>query len=147
MGRRYEEQEGSVDEPKGIAAALIAVAQVRYEAFRERFGRDPEPEEPLLFDPAKDKPTADNLSDRALQLTARGLIDYVVALRESGEILAIAADAVDFHSFAGHRLLRIDPLDPATRETAQRSLELPRPFDQLDIVGVQGMKIAALHVD
>jgi hypothetical protein len=33
-----------------LAAALLAVAKVRFELFRERFGRDPELNEPLLFD-------------------------------------------------------------------------------------------------
>lgn len=74
MRHRFAQQDGSVEEPKGIGAALMAVAQVRYEAFRERFGRDPEPEEPLLFDPYEDEPTAANLSDRTLQVMSAALL-------------------------------------------------------------------------
>ena len=31
---------------------------MRYRAFCDRFGRDPEPDEPLFFDPAQDHPVA-----------------------------------------------------------------------------------------
>jgi len=31
---------------------------MRYRAFCERFGRDPEPDEPLFFDPAQEQPVA-----------------------------------------------------------------------------------------
>jgi hypothetical protein len=59
---------------EGIASALIAIAQIRYEAFRDRFGRDPEPDEPLLFDPMEDEPTAANSSDRVLQVMSAALL-------------------------------------------------------------------------
>lgn len=66
LSASYEESIGN----RGIAAALIEIARIRYEAFRERFGRDPEPDEPLLFDPREDEPTAANSSDRVLQVVS-----------------------------------------------------------------------------
>jgi hypothetical protein len=64
-----------------VAAALIEVAKVRYAAFRKRFGRDPEPHEPLLFDPEKDEPTAATWSDRRLQVLSAALASNVDAIR------------------------------------------------------------------
>lgn len=63
-----------IDDDAKIAAALIEIAKIRYEAFRERFGRDPEPDEPLLFDPAEDEPTAANSTDRTLQVVSAATI-------------------------------------------------------------------------
>ena len=60
-----------------VALALIAIAQVRYEAFCEHFGREPEPDEPLLFDPAEDLPTAANAADRTRQVISAALISNV----------------------------------------------------------------------
>lgn len=51
-----------------LAAALIEVAKVRFAAFRNRFGRDPKPHEPLLFDPSADEPVAANRADRMQQI-------------------------------------------------------------------------------
>jgi len=39
-----------------MAIATLEVFRIRYRAFCDRFGRDPEPDEPLFFDPASDKP-------------------------------------------------------------------------------------------
>ncbi|MGH7001797.1 MAG: hypothetical protein ACREEA_09860 [Stellaceae bacterium] len=63
----------------GIASALLEIARVRYEAFRERFGRDPEPDEPLLFDPCEDKPVAANPSDQLLQVVSAAMLCNVDA--------------------------------------------------------------------
>lgn len=41
-----------------MALATLEVFRRRYRAFCERFGRDPEPDEPLFFDPALDQPIA-----------------------------------------------------------------------------------------
>jgi hypothetical protein len=57
------------DGDEGLAVALFEVARVRYAAFHARFGRDPEPHEPLLFDPMQDNPTPATLSERMLQVT------------------------------------------------------------------------------
>jgi hypothetical protein len=54
----------------GLAAALLEVAKIRFGAFRERFGREPEPDEPLLFDPNEDEPIEASWSDRMLQVLA-----------------------------------------------------------------------------
>jgi hypothetical protein len=65
---------------ESLAAALLEVAKVRFAAFRERFGRDPEPNEPLLFDPDKDEPTAANWSDRQVQVLSAALMSNVDAI-------------------------------------------------------------------
>ena len=41
-----------------MAVATLQLFRMRYRAFFERFGRDPEPDEPLFFDPAQDEPVA-----------------------------------------------------------------------------------------
>ncbi len=60
-----------------VASALIAIAQVRYEAFCEHFGRETEPDEPLLFDPEEKMPTAANAADRKLQVINAATISNV----------------------------------------------------------------------
>jgi hypothetical protein len=47
---------GLLEEPTAIA--ILKVFRMRYRAFCERFGRDPEPHEPLFFDPAQEQPMA-----------------------------------------------------------------------------------------
>lgn len=52
-----------------VETAILKIAKVRYLAFRERFGRDPFPDEPLFFDPSFDQPTAppsDEMRDQLL---------------------------------------------------------------------------------
>jgi hypothetical protein len=66
----YQEAEQS----SRIASALLEIARVRYEAFRDRFGRDPEVDEPLLFDPSVDEPIAANASDRTLQIVSAAML-------------------------------------------------------------------------
>ena len=39
-----------------MAIATLEVFRIRYRAFYEHFGRDPQPDEPLFFDPAQDQP-------------------------------------------------------------------------------------------
>ncbi|HKV54554.1 MAG TPA: hypothetical protein VJN94_07900 [Candidatus Binataceae bacterium] len=51
-----------------MVEALLEIAKVRFAVFRERFGRDPEPDEPLLFDPEKDEPTEATRDDGRLQI-------------------------------------------------------------------------------
>lgn len=67
------------EEGAGIASALLEIARIRYEAFRERFGRDPEPDEPLLFDPSEDAPTAASAADRTLQVVSAAMLCKVDA--------------------------------------------------------------------
>jgi hypothetical protein len=59
-----------------LESALLRVASVRFEAFRERFGREPLPDEPLFFNPEADSPVPAG----AVQLHAQ-LAD---ACRETG---------------------------------------------------------------
>ena len=54
--------------------ALLRIASLRYQEFYERFGREPEPDEPLFFDPAHNEPTlADHRQTRIQVLTAASL--------------------------------------------------------------------------
>ena len=62
-----------------LAAALLAVAKVRFELFRERFGRDPELNEPLLFDPDEAKPTEAKQADRRIQLVSAAIVSKIDA--------------------------------------------------------------------
>jgi hypothetical protein len=62
-----------------LMAALLEVAKVRFELFREHFGRDPEPDEPLLFDPDKGEPTAATQADGRLQVVSAALASEVDA--------------------------------------------------------------------
>ena len=63
----------------GTAKALFEVVRIRYAAFRERFGRDPLPDDPLLFDPTADKPIAATTIDQALQVLSAALLGNVDA--------------------------------------------------------------------
>jgi hypothetical protein len=56
------------DGDEGLVAALFEVARVRYAAFHARFGREPEPNEPLLFDPMQDDPTPATVTERVHQI-------------------------------------------------------------------------------
>jgi hypothetical protein len=49
---------------------LLKIASVRFEAFRDRFGRDPFPDEPLFFDPTRDEPVAPASAEMRIQLLA-----------------------------------------------------------------------------
>ncbi len=49
---------------------LLKIASVRFEAFRDRFGRDPFPDEPLFFDPSRDQPVAPASAEMRTQLLA-----------------------------------------------------------------------------
>ena len=49
-------------------AALMKIVRVRYGAFIEKFGREPEPHEPLFFDESKVQPTKADLASTRRQL-------------------------------------------------------------------------------
>jgi hypothetical protein len=66
------------------AAALIEVLRLRFERFRERFGRDPEADEPLLFDPDFDCPVRTSDEQSRMQVTTAALaaqVDPTAVLR------------------------------------------------------------------
>jgi hypothetical protein len=63
-----------------LATALLQIAKVRFNVFRERFGRDPRPDEPLLFDPCKDEPTAATSDDGRLQIISAAIATNVDAV-------------------------------------------------------------------
>jgi hypothetical protein len=65
--------------------ALLEVAKVRFALFRERFGRDPEPDEPLLFDPEKAEPTAASQADSLVQLVSAAIASDV----DAGPVLSL----------------------------------------------------------
>jgi hypothetical protein len=68
-----------------LMAALLEVAKVRFQLFREHFGRDPEPDEPLLFDPDKGEPTAATQAECRLQLLSAALASEV----DAGPVLGL----------------------------------------------------------
>lgn len=46
----------------------MRIAKLRYEMFRDRFGRDPYPDEPLFFDPANDIPVVAEVAEMWAQV-------------------------------------------------------------------------------
>jgi len=62
-----------------VVAALLEVAKVRFALFRERFGRDPDPDEPLLFDPAQCDPMAASEADSRVQVVSAAMAKDVDA--------------------------------------------------------------------
>jgi hypothetical protein len=74
-----------------LVAALLEIAKVRFALFRERFGRDPGLDEPLLFDPEQDVPTAATQADSRVQVVSAAIaseVDANVVLRLLGYKLA-----------------------------------------------------------
>lgn len=66
------------------ATALLEVLRLRVERFREHFGRDPEADEPLLFDPGFDRPVVSSDEDSRMQATTAALaaqVDPTAVLR------------------------------------------------------------------
>jgi hypothetical protein len=59
-----------------LSAAVMRIARLRYEMFRDRFGRDPYPDEPLFFDPSNDTPVVAEVSQMWTQV-----LDAAVATR------------------------------------------------------------------
>ncbi len=51
-----------------LEMAVLRIARVLYSTFVNRFGRDPEPDEPLLFDPRQGHPVNANRSDTLNQI-------------------------------------------------------------------------------
>jgi hypothetical protein len=62
-----------------LLSALLEIAKVRFALFREQFGRDPGPDEPLLFDPDKLEPTAATLADSRIQVVSAAIASEVDA--------------------------------------------------------------------
>ncbi|MGO9063081.1 MAG: hypothetical protein ACLQU2_37815 [Candidatus Binataceae bacterium] len=62
-----------------MAMATLEVFRVRYQAFCDRFGRDPEPDEPLFFDPEQEQPVAPDSSAIRLQIIAAASVARVDA--------------------------------------------------------------------
>jgi hypothetical protein len=57
----------------------MEIAKVQFALFRERFGRDPGPDEPLLFDPDQEEPTAATRADSRVQLVSAAIASEVDA--------------------------------------------------------------------
>jgi len=53
-----------------LESALLKIVSVRFETFRDRFGRDPFPDEPLFFDPGQDQPVASASAEMRNQVLA-----------------------------------------------------------------------------
>jgi hypothetical protein len=67
----------SISDP--LVAALLEIAKVRFALFRERFGRDPAPDEPLLFDPDVCEPVAATQADSRVQVVSAAMASDVDA--------------------------------------------------------------------
>jgi hypothetical protein len=78
---------GDEDFDAETAAALLEVLRLRFERFRQRFGRDPEADEPLLFDPDFDRPVTTTDEESRMQVTTAALaaqVDPTTVLRWLG---------------------------------------------------------------
>ncbi len=62
-----------------MAIATLEVFRMRYKAFYARFGRDPEPDEPLFFDPEQALPVAPESSVIRAQIIAAATEAHVDA--------------------------------------------------------------------
>ncbi len=49
--------------------AILRIARLRYQIFRERFGRDPGPDDPLFFDTSQELPVIANHSEMYRQVS------------------------------------------------------------------------------
>ncbi len=68
-----------------LLATLLEIAKVRFALFRERFGRDPGLDEPLLFDPDKEEPTAASPADGRVQVVSAAMASEV----DAGAVLGL----------------------------------------------------------
>lgn len=66
-------------EQTALAGALIKIVRIRYDAFRERFGRDPKPDEPLLFESAEVEPASADTNHQILQVISAAVLAQVDA--------------------------------------------------------------------
>jgi hypothetical protein len=82
----YKDDTAPLDEEfdAETAAALLEVLRVRFARFQQRFGRDPEADEPLLFDPDFDLPVVTSDDECRIQATTAALaaqVDPAAVLR------------------------------------------------------------------
>ena len=72
--------------------ATLEVFRMRYQAFCDQFGRDPEPDEPLFFDPAQERPVPPDpavirsqvmAAASAARVDARLVLDFMRLSRRS----------------------------------------------------------------
>jgi hypothetical protein len=68
-----------------LVNALLEIAKVRFQLFRERFGREPGLDEPLLFDPDKGIPTAATQADSRIQVVSAAMACEV----DANEVLSL----------------------------------------------------------
>jgi len=94
--RCWRERVVSADE--GIAHALLKVAICRYGMFVEKFGREPEPNEPLFFDPHSDHPIeadSDELHRQVMETAGHARVNADAVLKflslKSPEAIAITS--------------------------------------------------------
>jgi hypothetical protein len=59
-----------------IGTAMLKIARMRYQIFRDRFGRDPGPDEPLFFDSSQSEPVVAGATEMSAQI-----MDAAVATR------------------------------------------------------------------
>lgn len=70
-----------------IGVAMLKIARMRYQIFRDRFGRDPGPDDPLFFDSLNDQPVVASEAEMSLQVldaAAATRSDYLSVMRFLG---------------------------------------------------------------
>jgi hypothetical protein len=83
----HSQRFGSHQSSDDIGMAMLKIAHMRYQMFRARFGRDPEPHEPLFFDPEESVPVvaeADEMHVQIMAAAAATRSDYQSVMRYLG---------------------------------------------------------------
>jgi hypothetical protein len=70
-----------------LGMAMLKIARLRYQIFRDRFGRDPGPDEPLFFDSNHSEPVvagAREMSSQVMHAANATRSDYLSVMRYLG---------------------------------------------------------------
>jgi hypothetical protein len=67
--------------------AMLKIARLRYQIFRDRFGRDPGPDDPLFFDSRRNEPVvaeANEMCSQIMDAAAATRSDYMSVMKFLG---------------------------------------------------------------
>jgi len=70
-----------------IGMAMLKIARMRYQIFRDRFGRDPGPDDPLFFDSQRSEPVvagANEMCSQIMDAAAATRSDYLSVMKFLG---------------------------------------------------------------
>jgi len=70
-----------------IGMAMLKIARMRYQIFRDQFGRDPGPDEPLFFDSMQSEPVVAGTTEMSSQVMDAAMAtrsDYLSVMKFLG---------------------------------------------------------------